>query len=293
MKKVIILKGIPASGKSTYAKQLVKDNPGMYKRVNRDDLRMMLDGYQFSKSNEKFVKKLRDFIIEEGLMRGKHIIVDDTNLSESNIDGIREIAKAHTEKTGHPVRIEEKLFEISAEEAIKRDSKRENPVGEKVIKRMDKQLNGFIKTKPVYRNQNDDLPKAIICDLDGTLAIIGDRSPFDGSKCEFDLPNTPIVNMVKQYKSIGYKILLLSGRNGQYKPETIRWLEKYDVEYDALWMRADKDMRKDSVMKKELFEKNIENQYNVEFVLDDRDQVVDLWRNELNLPCLQVFYGDF
>ena len=56
MKKVLVLKGIPASGKSTYAKQLVKDNPGMYKRINRDDLRHMLDGYKMTNANEKFIK---------------------------------------------------------------------------------------------------------------------------------------------------------------------------------------------------------------------------------------------
>ena len=65
MKQVIILRGLPASGKSTYAKSLVKANPNNYKRINRDDMREMLDGYHFSKSNEKFVKKLRDWLIVE------------------------------------------------------------------------------------------------------------------------------------------------------------------------------------------------------------------------------------
>lgn len=149
------------------------------------------------------------------------------------------------------------------------------------------------KKTPVYREQDVTLPKAIICDLDGTLAIIKDRSPFDGSKCEGDAPNAPVVNLVKQYRELGYKIILLSGRQGQYQPQTERWLKKHDITYDALWMRAVKDNRKDSVIKKELFENHIANQYYIEFVLDDRDQVVDLWRLDLQLPCLQVFYGDF
>jgi hypothetical protein len=65
------------------------------------------------------------------------------------------------------------------------------------------------------------------------------------------------------------------------------------VEYDSLWMRNKKDNRKDSIIKEELFIQNIENNYFVEFVLDDRNQVVDLWRQKLQLPCLQVFYGNF
>lgn len=149
------------------------------------------------------------------------------------------------------------------------------------------------KLKNEYREQNTALPKAIICDLDGTLSLIHNRSPFDGSKCEQDLPNAPIVSLVKNYQKLGYKILLLSGRDGRYQEETERWLHKYEVIYDALWMRQPKDNRKDAIIKEEIYRREIENKYFVEFILDDRNQVVDLWRKELKLPCLQVFYGDF
>ena len=53
------------------------------------------------------------------------------------------------------------------------------------------------------------------------------------------------------------------------------------------------DVRKDSIVKKELYQAHVEGQFFVQFVLDDRNQVVDLWRLELGLPCLQVNYGDF
>lgn len=149
------------------------------------------------------------------------------------------------------------------------------------------------KLKNEYRKQDETLPKGIICDLDGTLSLIHNRSPFDASKCEQDKPNIPIVNLVKNYKKLGYKILLLSGRDGKYESQTISWLEKHGVIYDALWMRKPKDNRKDAIIKEEIFRIEIENKYYVEFVLDDRNQVVDLWRKDLKLPCLQVFYGDF
>jgi predicted kinase len=293
MKKIIILKGIPASGKSTYAKKLVSENPGMYKRINRDSLRDMLDNGHFSKGNEKFIKRTRDFLIREALVHGKHVIVDDTNLDPSNLERIQQIAKEYREETGHHVKVEEKIMEIDVNEAILRDSKRENPVGREVILKMHKQLHGEKRLKNHIREQDASLPKAIICDLDGTLSLVNNRSPFEGSKCEQDLPNIPIVNLVKNYKSLGFKILLLSGRDGRYQPETERWLEKYNVEYDALWMRNAKDNRKDSIIKEELFVNNIENKYYIEFILDDRNQVVDLWRQKLKLPCLQVFYGNF
>ncbi|MGH1383790.1 AAA family ATPase [Kordia sp.] len=293
MKKIIILKGIPASGKSTYAKKLIADSPGMYKRINRDSLRAMLDNGHFSKGNEKFIKRTRDFLIKEALIHGKHVIVDDTNLDKSNLERIQQIAAAYREETGHQVKVEEKIMEIDVDEAIARDAKRENPVGREVILKMHKQLHGEKRLKNEIREQDASLPKAIICDLDGTLSLINNRSPFEGNKCEHDLPNIPIVNLVKNYKDLGFKILLLSGRSAAHQPETERWLEKHEVDYDALWMRKVKDNRKDSIIKEELFTENIENKYYIEFVLDDRNQVVDLWRQKLQIPCLQVFYGNF
>jgi predicted kinase len=293
MKTILILKGLPASGKSTYAKQLVAENPNMYKRINRDDLRFMFDDYKFSKGNEKFVKKVRDILIMEALHDGKHVIVDDTNLSPKNEIRIRQLAKEYTAETGHQVTVKVKEFEVDLEECIRRDLKRARSVGEKVIRQMYKQWKGEDQKGRVYAEQNEDLPKAIVCDLDGTLSIIHDRSPFDGAKCEQDLPNWPVINLVKNYRKLGYTIIFLSGRQGEFRKETEAWIAKHGIEYDHLWMRAPKDNRKDSIIKRELFENNIKDQFYIEFMLDDRNQVVDLWRKEMNLPCFQVYYGDF
>jgi len=89
------------------------------------------------------------------------------------------------------------------------------------------------------------------------------------------------------------EIILLSGRSELYAPQTVEWLEKHDIPFSYLYMRKVGDNRKDSIIKRELFEEFVENKFYVEFVLDDRDQVVDLWRKDLNLPCFQVYYGDF
>lgn len=76
MKKVIMMRGLPGSGKSTYAKNLLKENPNMYKRINRDDLRAMFDNGHWSKGNEKFVKQVREMLIIKALEDGKHVLVD-------------------------------------------------------------------------------------------------------------------------------------------------------------------------------------------------------------------------
>jgi predicted kinase len=290
MNTVIIMKGLPGSGKSTYAKQLVALNPDLYKRINRDDLRGMFDGGHFSESNEKFVRKVRDMLILKALEEGKSVIVDDTNLSESNLTRISQLVNDFNRQNNTKVKVEVKIMDTPLEACIERDSKREKPVGEKVIKEMHGQ---FFKKHPEYRCQDESLPGAIICDLDGTLALITGRNPFDASKCDKDLVNSPVAATVKNYAKLGYKIILLSGRPDTAEEKTREWLAVNKIPFDQLFMRRKGDSRKDSIVKKEIFEKQIAPFYNVEFALDDRNQVVDMWRNELYIPCYQVFYGDF
>lgn len=72
----------------------------------------------------------------------------------------------------------------------------------------------------------------------------------------------------------------------------MKFLANNSIEIDVLLMRKTADNRKDFIVKKEIFDAEIRHKYQTEFVLDDRNQVVDMWRNELKLPCFQVYYGD-
>lgn len=293
MKTVTILKGLPASGKSTWSKQMLDNHPGVYKRINKDDLRAMLDNAYWSPGNEQFVLKVRDLMIVEALKEGKHVIIDDTNLDPKHETCIRELVREYMKETGEEVKVEIKEFDTALEECIKRDSKREAKVGEKVIRDThDRYLNPTARM-PFYRDQDTTLPKAIICDIDGTLALIHNRNPFDASRCERDLINEPVARIIRQYSELGHKIVLLTGRPSTYRVQTMNWLSLHKIPYDALFTRAEKDMRKDAVVKREIYESQIKDFYYVDFVLDDRNQVVDMWRKELGLPCLQVYYGNF
>lgn len=141
-----------------------------------------------------------------------------------------------------------------------------------------------------------NLPKAIICDIDGTLALIGNRSPYDGENVEQDLLNHPIANILEVYKHqqlFDITLILVTGREDRYRSQTERWLQKHSIAYDLLYMRKAGDKRKDTVVKKEIYKKQIKNSFDILFILEDRDQVVDMWRKELGLTCLQVEYGDF
>lgn len=147
--------------------------------------------------------------------------------------------------------------------------------------------NEIVKPVPLIYKPIDGLPNAIICDLDGTLCIINGRSPYDASKCDNDELNNAVASIIKDRI-----VLFVSGRESKFIEQTIVFLKKHNIEYRALHMRKSGDMRKDTEIKKEIFENEIRPFYNIDFVLEDRNQVVDMWRS-LGLTCLQVAEGNF
>ena len=142
---------------------------------------------------------------------------------------------------------------------------------------------------------------AIICDLDGTLAINDHgRGWFDCTDCDKDSLNEPVAAVVRWAEDNGYKIIFLSGREEKYFEPTQRFLNKYgfvvgpegDENYELI-MRKTGDNRKDSIIKKELYEKYLKPMnYHVLFILDDRTQVVEMWR-EMGFTVFQVAEGNF
>ena len=139
------------------------------------------------------------------------------------------------------------------------------------------------------------MQKAVIVDMDGTLALFGKENPYDRdmSKDKLNYPVAVIVWMLNLTDLADVKILIVSGRKNKYLKDTEKWLKKHKIIYKDIFMpRADNDNRKDVIIKTEIYEKHIKDKYEVLFVLDDRNQVVELWRG-LGLVCLQVADGDF
>lgn len=135
--------------------------------------------------------------------------------------------------------------------------------------------------------------KAIICDIDGTLAHMQNRSPYDWDKVGDDVVDKTIKEILRTFYSTSeYDIILISGRDDVCKQITERWLDKNYIFYDGLYMRKHNDNRPDEAIKKEIYDKHIKDKYDVEFVLDDRNKVVKMWRG-IGLKCLQVAEGDF
>jgi hypothetical protein len=138
----------------------------------------------------------------------------------------------------------------------------------------------------------------IICDIDGTIAKMGyaegRRGPYDWDRVDEDDPNQVIIDLVKLLYSSGRDIIFVSGRMEQARIPTMQWIRRHlNIPAIQLFMRPDGDFRPDSVVKREIYERNIVPFYDVEFVLDDRNKVVKMWREELGLTVLQVADGDF
>lgn len=150
-----------------------------------------------------------------------------------------------------------------------------------------------------------DKPQVIICDVDGTVALMnGKRTPYDYIKAFQDDPNHVVIDTVltmKKHYDCG--LIMLSARenvefqSGEFHDcytLTSAWLDKYigKDNYDKLIMRKSGDYRKDAFVKFELGSKLVK-EYEVAMVFDDRNQVVDMWRNGLQLQCFQVADGNF
>lgn len=134
---------------------------------------------------------------------------------------------------------------------------------------------------------------AIIVDVDGTLAKRAEvRGPFDYDLSHMDEPYADIFELVNLYKLANYKILVVSGREDICREITGEWLLRHGLRYDELFMRKASDYRQDAIVKQEIYQNLIAPFYDIRVVIDDRVQVVVMWRS-LGLRVLQVAPGDF
>jgi predicted kinase len=295
MPKLIMCQGLPGSGKTTWAKeQQASSNCLNTVRVNKDDIRRELEseGWSWSREGENRVLLIRDTRIVRSLHSGAQVVIsDDTNFGRKHKINLEQLARENGAE------FEIKRFDTPVEECIRRDAQREGKarVGEEVIRKMAAQ---YVELQPasflpaVYQ---PELMPAVICDLDGTLSLFkekGHRGPYDASKCNEDDLNVPVYKCLRAMNGYFVQIIYLSGRFDTYRPQTLEFLSKHSCPLGPLYMRAGGDTRKDAIVKCELFDKHVRGKYNVLFVLDDRDQVVKMWRS-IGLTCFQVAEGNF
>lgn len=297
--KLTITRGLPGSGKSTEAKACL----GAY-LVSRDDFRLMLfGGHTGEEAHERAVTDAQRAAVTALLGRGLHVIVHDTNLRQRVARDWRRLAVL----AGADFEVWD-FTDVPLEECIRRDAERTGNahVGEAVIRDMHQRyLAGKPYPLPLPEDPADAagapvpyVPKpgarpAVMVDIDGTVAKMVNRSPFDESRVHEDRPNLPVIDAVRAMWLAGHEVIFCSGRTAGCRDATEKWLREHvDVPYAALHMRAIGDTRKDSVVKLELFDQHIRDEWRVACVFDDRDQVVAAWRS-IGLTVFQVAPGNF
>jgi predicted kinase len=297
-----VTRGLPASGKTYFAASWTAEDPAHRARVNRDDLRQMIDDGQFIHGvTEQRIIAARDAAILALLRKGVDVICDDTNLKQRVVRDLANLAR----QAGADFEAID-FTHVPLDLCIERDSLRDRPVGEQAIRDMHTRfLKGRELPLPLPEEPADGsdtarryeakpgTPKTVLVDIDGTTAHMCARSPFDETRVHEDTPNQPVIDVVRAMATAGYLVVFLSGRTAGCRDATDTWLRTHVLDgFEALHMRAVGDFRKDSIVKAELFDRHVRDVYDVTCVLDDRNQVVDMWR-AMGLTVLQVAEGNF
>jgi predicted kinase len=309
MAELVITRGLPASGKSTWAREWVAADPQGRARVNRDDLRANLYGAaRVSNSQELAITAVQQAAVSALLGAGRSVVVDDMHLRARYVTAWATLSAQAS--AGFAV---QDFTDVDVEECVRRDAERaargERAVGAEPIRDLYLRFVASGRGLPASalvpkstaadsgpRYQPDlSLPVAWLVDIDGTLALMstepGARSPFEWQRVGEDVPNPAVVELV-QALAANAEIVVMSGRDESCRALTETWLAANDVPCQALFMRPAGDSRRDSIVKRELFDGQVAPKWAVRGVIDDRRQVVEMWRG-IGLMCAQVAPGDF
>ena len=296
-KKLILCRGIQGSGKTTWARQWVEEDPENRVRINNDDIRNMLGKYWVT-SRENLVSSIKNNMAEEAINRGYDIVVDNMNLNPREVKLWEKVVELNNEDPdGYQYEIEFKDFFISVEECIRRDAMRPNPIGEKVIRETWKRYKHFIQTSEVEKYVDNlrkytGKPKCIVIDMDSTMCFNTTKRPWFGEGAAEgminDVPNTGMCDIVRQLQE-QYLVVVATGRDTTQAEVTKQWLSKQGINVDEFYFRTNKDFRKGVVVKKEQIEAILEK-YDIVAIFDDCEPIVDMYR-EMGLTVLQPNKG--
>lgn len=303
-RKLILCRGIQASGKSTWAKAWVKGDPEHRVRFNNDDIRNMLGEY-WVPSREGMVTELKRSFACEATRKGYDIVVDNMNLNPKEVKWWEDVISVANSTTDFHYELEFKDFFISVEECIRRDAMREQPMGAKVIKDTWRRYQAFIIKENIKKSLENKvkyvtgLPTAIIADMDGTLSLNTTGRPFYGDGAAegmlTDIENGAVVASVRAMcDGIDAELIVLTGREDtpEIRKATYDWLDRRQLLPDKLLMRPKGDYSPAQECKRAIYKKYIEGNYNVLAVFDDSQKCVDMWREE-GLTCFQPNDGKF
>lgn len=289
-----IFQGPPATGKTTKRQQMIAADPTL-RYVNKDELRELNPS-----ASEGEIHETQLLLMEQWSHNAHSIIIDNTNLNPRTVQSYHSWAQ----KYGYTVVQVAFGADVPLDVAVMRDHQRGlmggRTVGKSVIYQF--YVDAGLLPVPVPAER----PPLILIDIDGTAADVTHRRallwPEGATKPDWkawnaamhlDTPHRPVQLVYQALTSVGHRVMFLSGRGSECRRLTEDWLMQhgYGV-YEALIMRPFRDSRPDNVVKRELYERYVQPYWDVQLVLDDRDSVVQGWR-EMGLPCFQVAPGNF
>lgn len=299
---LILMVGLPGSGKTTKAREWASGAPNRIVTVSRDDIRQtVFNQYGLVKDHENLISQIEEDQVTRLLKAGLLVVVHDQNLRRKYRSRWYEIAI----KAGAGFSLED-LTDVPVETCLERNSLRkvnQGRVPEEVItsnywkfikgKELEDYVDAFTQKSPIY-TPDFTKPRAFIVDIDGTVAEgTTVRGPFDTSKYHLDLPKQDVIDLVqKLHYNSGMIPVFTTGRHEDFRDVTYEWLiANLKMPVEHLYMRKNRQTPDDQE-KLMLFDKYIRHNFWINFCLDDRDRVVRAWRS-IGLTCLQVAEGDF
>lgn len=305
IKKLILTRGIQGSGKSTWARKWVEEDPEHRIRINNDDIRNMLGVYWVT-SREGLVSDIKKRTAQYAMYRNYDIVVDNMNLNPKEVKFWEDLVWAHNETVGNnsefkdkydSYEIEFKDFFIPLEECIRRDSMRPNPIGEKTIRDTWRRYKHFIQTSEVERYVNnlkhyEGKPKCIVIDMDSTVCFNMSKRPWYGDGAAEgmvdDVPNTGVCDIIRQLQE-QYLIVVATGRDTSQEEVTKQWLARQGINVDEYFFRTNGDYRKGVEIKKEEITAILEK-YDIVAIFEDCEPIVQMYR-DMGLTVLQPNKG--
>lgn len=311
-KKAILTVGPSCVGKSSFVDEIITDSSIhfyvepyqglLYKElgfdkdtaswvnIERDHIRFSLftEGvrdwtkYKFNKKNENEVSKEYQVVLERAIKMEANLLLTDTWL---NAKYRNEMIKK-LEDNGYGVTLKDD-WGITLEELWKRNAQRYGGIDPHILYQQWKQYCDYKGIKQYVKDPSKK--KAVVFDVDGTLMdMTGIRKPYEWDKVGLDKPIQVIVDMMIAYDMMGYQIIVVSGRDGCCVDATKESIIKA-VGFDHFWLfqRNAGDMRKDTIVKEEIFWKHIADNWQVEAWVDDRPCVCRHMRM-LGLKVIQV-----
>ena len=303
-KKLILTRGIQGSGKSTWARKWVEEDPEHRIRINNDDIRNML-GVYWVISRECLVSDIKKRTAQYAMDKNYDIVVDNMNLNPKEVKFWEDLVFTHNETVKNSeftdkydiYEIEFKDFFIPLEECIRRDSMRSNPIGEKIIRETWRRYKHFIQTSEVEHYVNnlkpyEGKPKCIVIDMDSTICFNMSKRPWYGEGAAEgminDIPNIGVCDIIKQLQK-QYTIVVATGRDTSQAEVTKQWLDKQGIIVNDYFFRTNGDYRKGIEIKKEEIIAILEK-YDIVAIFEDCESIVQMYR-DMGLTVLQPNKG--